>query len=471
MRPRGMVGLAAAGGALVTVGVAVSPGLYFAYDRPQLHLILETIEGLIGLLVVYLLTGRLRASSRLADVLLLYALTVLGVTNLLASIPAAVLGTTRDTFTTWGPLWTRFVGAVVFAMAALVPYERRWRQSPPLIVAAAVATVGIGVLLAQVAAPLLPDMVSATAPRADLLHLDLRGHALVHATQLASALLFAAASAGFVRRAERHDDDLMAWIAAAATMNAFARANYFLFPSLYSEYVYSGDVLRLISYLLLLIGASREIRSYWQRAAAAAVEAERRKIARDLHDGLAQELSFVATQVRRLSRRSEVAGAEVQLDRIASASQRALDESRRAIDYLVQPHDEPLGILLTHAAEQVAGRSGARVRATADDDLDVDPEVAEELVRIVREAVTNATRHGQARTIDLTVHSDEGVLLRVQDDGGGFDPAAEDGRTGFGLTSMSERAERIGGTFVLRSQPRHGTTVEVRVPSPRPSES
>ena len=465
-----MVGLAAAAGAAVTAGVAVAPGLYFAYDRPELHLILETTEGLIGLLVVYLLTGRLRTSGRLADVLLLYALTVLAVTNLVASIPTAVAGAARDAFTTWGPLWTRVIGAGVLAAAAFVPFARRARLSTPLIAGAAVATVAAGVLLAQSVQPLLPDLVRATAPRQNLLSPDLRGHPLVHSTQLLSAVFFAVAALGFVRRAERHEDELMAWIAAAATVNAFARANYFLFPSLYSEYVYSGDVLRLVSYLLLLMGASREIRSYWQRAAASAVEAERRKIARDLHDGLAQELSFIATQVRRVSRRPEVAGVEVQMDRIASASQRALDESRRAIDYLVQPHDEPLGTLLAHAAEQVAGRSGARVRASANVGLEVAPEVAEQLVRIVREAVTNATRHGGATTIDLEVAHADDLTVCIRDDGHGFDPAAEGGRTGFGLTSMKERAEGMGGVLVLRSTPGQGTTVEVRVPSQMTSE-
>ena len=466
-----MVGLSAAAGALVTVAVALSPVLYFAYDRPELHLILETAEGLIGLLVVYLITGRVRESRRLSDVLLLYALAVLSVTNLVSTVPAAFLATNVEALTTSGPLWTRLIGTLAFAMAAFVPFGRRIRQSTTAAVAAAVATVAVGVIVAQLAQPLLPDLVSATTPRSDLSHADLRGHPLVHITQLASAALFALASLGFVRRAERHGDELMAWIAAAATVNAFARANYFLFPSLYSEYVYSGDVLRLGSYLLLLVGASREIRSYWLRAADSAVEAERRKIARDLHDGLAQELSFVATQVRRLGRRPEVAGVQSQLERIASASQRALDESRRAIDYLVQPHDEPLGTLLAHAAEQVAGRSGARVRATADGDVEVVPDVAEQLVRIVREAVTNATRHGEARTIDLTVRDGDGLLLRIADDGAGFDPQATDARTGFGLTSMRERAERIGGVFVLRSEPGEGTIVEVRVPSRTASES
>ena len=468
MRPTRMVGIAAGTGLAVTLAVAVSPVLYFAYDRPALHLVLETTEGLIALLTVYLLTGRVRERATLSDTLLLFALAVLGATNLVSTLPSALAGESAAVFETWGPLWTRFIGAMAFAAAAFVPLNR---SVPPLgvarrVSAGAAITVGLGVLVGGVLAPTLPEIVDAVQPRPDLLRPYLTGPPLVHATQLLSALFFGAAAVGFLRRAERHDDELMAWIAVSATVNAFARVNYFLFPSLYSEYVYSGDVLRLAAYLLLLIGASREIRSYWQRAALAAVSDERRKIARDLHDGLAQELNFVSTQVRRLAKRPEVAPVEPQLQRIASASQRALDESRRAIDYLQGPSDEPLQTLLPRAAEQVAGRMGARVRAHIAPDVVVTPDVAEQFVRIIREAVTNATRHGRADYIELNVTAGAELVLCIEDNGVGFlaDGDVPPG-AGFGLISMRERAEALGGVFEVRSHPGSGTTVEVRVPS------
>ena len=467
MRPRRMVGIAAAAGAAVTAAVALSPVLYFAYDRPELHLVLETAEALIAMLVVYLLIGRVRETGHLSDTLLVYALAVLGATNLVATLPQALVGQGGGAFATWGPLWTRLLGAAAFALAAFIPPERRLspRGLGARVVAAAAATVAIGVALGAAVAPLLPDLVQAVQPRADLLRPYLSGPPLVHATQLVSAAFFAAAAYGFVRRSERFGDELMAWIAVSATVNAFARLNYFLFPSLYSEYVYSGDILRLGAYLLLLIGASREIVSYWQRVAQSAVTEERRKIARDLHDGLAQELNFVTTQARRLVKRPELAPAEVQLQRIASAGQRALDESRRAIDYLQAPSDEALQTLLPRAAEQVAGRLGARVRSSVDPAASVSPDAAEQLVRIVREAVTNATRHGGADYIELTLARGDELVLTIEDNGAGFDTAGvESNRSGFGLVSMRERAEALGGAFEVTSWVGTGTKVEVRVP-------
>ena len=463
-----MVGIAAAAGAAVTAAVVLSPVVYFAYDRPELHLVLETAEALIAMLVVYLLIGRLRETGRLSDTLLVYALAVLGATNLVATLPPALTGRGGTAFETWGPLWTRFVGAGVFAAAAFVPATRRVRASglAAKVVGAAAATVVVGVVAGALLAPWLPDLEQALTPPRDLLRPYLSGPPLVHVTQLVSAAFFGVAVVGFLRRAELHDDELMAWIAVSATVNAFARLNYFLFPSLYSQFVYTGDILRLVSYLLLLIGASREIRSYWQRVADSAVIEERRKIARDLHDGLAQELNFVTTQVRRLTKRPELAPVEAPLQRISSASQRALDESRRAIDYLQAPADEALQTLLPRAAEQVAGRVGARVRCTVAADAQASPEVAEQLVRIVREAVTNATRHGHADYIELSVAGGDQLVLTVEDNGAGFEAAAEvDPRSGFGLTSMRERAEAMGGVFELRSRVGEGTTVEVRVPS------
>jgi signal transduction histidine kinase len=106
------------------------------------------------------------------------------------------------------------------------------------------------------------------------------------------------------------------------------------------------------------------------------------------------------------------------------------------------------------------------VRCEVADDVQVAPEVAEQLVRIVREAVTNATRHGGADLVELRVVGGRELVLTVADNGSGFDAETPpNGRSGFGLISMQERAEALGGVFVLRSAPGAGTTVEVRIPS------
>src|SRR5207244_10174711 len=124
-------------------------------------------------------------------------------------------------------------------------------------------------------------------------------------------------------------------------LSSFAPLNYLFFPSLYVEWLYPADVMRLGAYLLILTGAAREISRYRRGLSTAAIFDERRRIARDLHDGLAQELAFIVTKSRSLAE-GMVESDERELGRVAAAAERALDESRRAITALFAPMDESL---------------------------------------------------------------------------------------------------------------------------------
>jgi len=106
----------------------------------------------------------------------------------------------------------------------------------------------------------------------------------------------------------------------------------------------------------------------------------------------------------------------------------------------------------------------ADVRVHGTPELDSTVEV--ELYRIVQEALNNAVRHAQADTVEVEIEARDGlVTITVRDDGGGFDPGARAIRERrLGLTSMRERAERLGGTFSVESAPGAGTTVRVEVP-------
>src|SRR5206468_9732897 len=158
------------------------------------------------------------------------------------------------------------------------------------------------------------------------------GNAVVAVSQLLIAALFVVASLGFTQIAERSRDELLLWLGAGCAFSAFARVNYFIFPSLYSEWVYTGDALRLSFYALLFVGAAREIGIYQRAYAEARVLEERRRIARDLHDGLAQELAFMVTTTRKLV---DARYGDQELAQLASAAERGLDESRRAIASLI----------------------------------------------------------------------------------------------------------------------------------------
>jgi signal transduction histidine kinase len=95
--------------------------------------------------------------------------------------------------------------------------------------------------------------------------------------------------------------------------------------------------------------------------------------------------------------------------------------------------------------------------------IHVAPEMREDLARIVREAVSNAARHGEATTVTVALSNTDGIRVSVTDDGKGFDPDAPR-RRGFGLTRMRERAEMRGATVVVDSRPGEGTKVEVLLP-------
>jgi signal transduction histidine kinase len=200
----------------------------------------------------------------------------------------------------------------------------------------------------------------------------------------------------------------------------------------------------------MLAGAVHEIRMYWQTAAERAVLEERRRLAREYHDGVAQELAFIAARARSSD------------PHLADAAQRALDESRSAIAALTRPLDEPLARLVAQAAEEVALRSGGRVVLELDPAADARGEAREAIVRVAREAVVNAFRHAGADTVRVRLSAGRTTELVVADDGNGFDPAGVS--TGFGLTSMRERVAAVGGSLRIRTAPGRGTRIEVVLP-------
>ncbi|HTL86317.1 MAG TPA: sensor histidine kinase, partial [Acidimicrobiia bacterium] len=250
------------------------------------------------------------------------------------------------------------------------------------------------------------------------------------------------------------EDDLMTWLAAGCMLFGLASFEYLAFPSIFSEFIYVGDFLRLAGVMLLLVGGAREIRGYWQRTAAMD---ERRKLAHDLHDGVAQELALIAT----IARRMEVNGSTRDTRRLADAAQHALDESRLVISTLAGAGNVAEQLALT--ARDAGHRFDLAVELDMPETLDLPGQVAEALLRIVREAITNAGHHAGATRVKVQVkEGPPATVITVSDDGVGFDVDETTG--GFGLTSMRERAEAMGATFTMESLPGQGTTIRVEIP-------
>jgi signal transduction histidine kinase len=299
---------------------------------------------------------------------------------------------------------------------------------------------------------LLPHDVTASLPAG-------ASHPTVSAFQLTLALLYILAAFGFARRSRLTADELSGWLAIACILAGSSRVNYYFHPSIHSNWVYTGDVFRLGFYLALLIGAAREIASYWASVVAAASLEERRRLARDVHDGLAQEIAFIARNVRLLRHQ----GAEPELvERILRGVARAQDESRRVVGALRSKADEPLEQALAEAALHAARRHGASLDMDLASGITLSPREREAVVRIASEAVANAAQHSGAETLRLYLERlDSGIRLGVTDDGDGFDE--EEPKHGFGLVTMKERAEALGGKLRVDTRRGAGTKVELEL--------
>jgi signal transduction histidine kinase len=454
-----MVGLAVVAG-IATVLVYAMPGVDVGFRSQSAHVFIETAAALVALLLAYLALQRLRLRSVSTSLLLFGAFLLLGSSNLaFAAVPAGIPSLSTQRFSTWTALFGMLCGAVLLAAAALVP-ESRVRRPTRDAVLVACGCAGLLAAIAGIVAALGTFLPNEIDPELSPKNAPLiAGNTFFLAGQLVAMCLFLAAALGFARRAEAKEDALVGWIAAGTLLLAFAPLNYFLFPSRFSHWVFAGDFFRIAAYLLLLVGAALEIHSYHRALARAVAVDERRRIARDLHDGLAQELAFIALQAKRLATRVP----DSLLDSIVSAADRGLCESRSVIAALTSLGEEPLEEAVAKEAMALAGRSGARVELAVEPGITARFEAREALIRVVREAVTNATRHGHAGVVSVELVAQPQLHLRVADDGTGFDPSM--GREGgFGLTSMRERIEGLGGIFRIDSRPGTGTVVEAVLP-------
>ncbi len=205
-----------------------------------------------------------------------------------------------------------------------------------------------------------------------------------------------------------------------------------------------------------------------------AVLAERTRIAREIHDTLAQDIVGISVQLELVARllSSSVDAARTQLDGARSLVKSSLAEARSSIWNLrsaaTGADDLPARIhrAVTQAGDHGSARPRFQVRGTY---RAAPPQVEDQLLRVAQEAVNNAARHAGASTIDVTLAYDaRAVELSVDDDGRGFiyDPQTFVQGGHFGLQGMRERASEIGGVLRIESQPAKGTRISLRVEIP-----
>lgn len=197
---------------------------------------------------------------------------------------------------------------------------------------------------------------------------------------------------------------------------------------------------------------------------------ERERIARDLHDDLGQLLAFLTAKIQAIQElvtSGRVAWASEELSGLESASRELGAHVREAILGLrarVGP-DRPLGLALEEYVAEFGIQSGlsAGFESTPDAGRHLPGSAQYQFLRIAQEALSNARRHARAQHVAVRLAESDGeVELSITDDGTGFDP--DNVEAGFGLKTMEERAESLGGTFEIRSAHGLGTTVLARGP-------
>jgi signal transduction histidine kinase len=215
--------------------------------------------------------------------------------------------------------------------------------------------------------------------------------------------------------------------------------------------------------------AQAQLEAARARDAELAALQERERLARDLHDSLGHALVAISVQLEAIQRlyRVDPERASAQVDTLKTATRTAMDELRRSLAGLRAPGlgEQALPDALRSLAIATAQANNFEVAChVAGDAARLSPAVAEVFWRVAQEALTNVARHAQARRValDLTI-APATAVLRVQDDGRGLAPGAEDQPGHYGLLGLRERVEGVAGTFTLTSAPT-GLTVEASVP-------
>jgi signal transduction histidine kinase len=219
-----------------------------------------------------------------------------------------------------------------------------------------------------------------------------------------------------------------------------------------------------------IIGASTIARDITERrraeeAAFEVREAERARLARDLHDGALQDLSLVVQQLEAKRIEAEIGGSDTSLRREIEGLRRTVRGLRAAVYDLHRtggvPFLEQVEDMMRHYRDLTPERE---VGLVIEDGFPTDlPEgVATQLLRLVREALTNARQHSAAQHAWVTLGASEDELVaEVADDGRGFVPGTPHG--GLGLSTMRGRATLLGGDLEVRSSPGEGTRVRLRL--------
>ena len=421
------------------------PSLRNTYELPELRLVLDTAVVLAAGIVAVLAGVRFSVEGRRLDFLLCGGFFVAAFSTFTFGIAPAFGGETVQRGEAWTLLCTKLLAALLIAAAPFVGGRILLRRRALLWSAGMLAGACVTIwLFARALGGALPEMERGDSQPVGVIVIL----ALL-------AFLGLVALIGFGLRFRREGEDLDRWLGLGASLALFAELHYVFTPVVSNEYVSQGDFLRLISYGVLLTGVWRAIRfAEFGRA----VAEERARVAREIHDGLAQYLFTISTHASMLEKSSAPEGTVERLKQAAAAAQQ---EARFAILALSSASGTaPFDAALRRYVDILTADGELEVELDIDPGLSLAPDEQIEVFRIIQEGLANVRKHAGARRAEVSIGRDGSQrVVRVLDDGEGFDGEEQD--AGQGLKNLRARAASIGGGFTLRSRPGRGTALEV----------
>jgi two-component system nitrate/nitrite sensor histidine kinase NarX len=203
------------------------------------------------------------------------------------------------------------------------------------------------------------------------------------------------------------------------------------------------------------------------------IMSERTRLAREIHDGLAQTLGFLklqAAQMENFLAAKDTKRLETSLSKTYKVLSEAYLDVRQAIDDLrISPRSDGLASWLKETSLEFEDNTGLMVNVKGSSPADDLPlEIQVQLIRIVQEALSNVRKHAQATQAWIDYYQqDQDFLVEIRDDGRGFHPDEIPGVSKYGLQGMHERSDMIGADLQIISAPEEGTIIKIRVPVPK----
>jgi signal transduction histidine kinase len=449
----------------ITVACATVIGLEFIGPvhavNPGERAAIETTITLSALLTAGLLVTNVRHDRRLSELLLLCALAAVAVVDFVYLAIPALAGGSGPEASGGASLACNLIVSFAFAAAALAP-STTIRDRGRRLVGTAIAAGAGAIILAALLEHVAGSHGHAGLPEGGIAGAAANPAALV--IRMLSAGILLVSGLAFLRRARR-GDTRCGLLAGSLFLLGAARLQYLSTPAVAADWVTPREGLRLAAYAMLLASAFWQYTKIRRAQTLAAISLERERIARDLHDGLAQDLACIAVLGQRL-------GTELEPEHpLMIAARRALATSRGVIADLAASNAPDTEAALRLVAEELEHRYGLQVNVQIEPATalaggeDLEPSEREHLVRITREAIVNAAVHGAARHVDVVLRQEgRDLLLRICDDGCGIEDAP---RSGLGFRTMRARAASLGGGLSAHRRASGGTELNLVVRSAR----